>query len=193
MPRIRFALGVSSRNAASYTDDIEAAIRQTAQDKRKHVLAIGRCGLADAHDQLQASAFERQASLARELDLPLIVEGTGSLDVALDILKSEGLPARGVLLSGFADTPEELAPWCDAGAWVSFDARAADDPVAFSRLAQAMPANRLLVESGAPEYAPRLLSGYDARADQVVFAADALMGCAGPGVFAENFKALFEN
>lgn len=191
MPRVRFALGVSARNAHSYTDDVEESIRQIVSDQRASVLAIGRCEFGESGDECERRAFERQAALAHEFGLPLIVGSPGSWMPALKLLETGGFPERGVLLSGFDGPREELEAWCAAGAYVSFDARAANDPDRFSELAQIVPADHLLVESGAPRWTLDALAGAQPRADLVVFVAAALKDRVDSSVFTENFSALF--
>lgn len=179
---MKVAIGVSPRNAASYDDGVERALRQSASDK--HVCAIGSCGLAGPADDVQVSAFSRQVELAKELKLVLVAEASGAYDQALDIVLQAGMPPARVLLRAFDGTTEELAKWVDAGCYVSFDARAADDPVAACALAELVPSNRLLVESGAPHVQVSALAGFPARPDQVVFAADAIISlCPAPQLF----------
>ena len=191
MPRVRFALGVSAGNAASYDDDVEESLRRILHDRRASVLAIGRCGLGESDDVLESRDFERQVALARAYDLPLIIGATGSWMPALKRLESIGFPGRGVLVSGFDGPRDELEAWCAAGAYVSFDARAANDSERFSEFAQLVPADRILIESGAPCWTVDELSGARPRADQVVFVAAALKNRVDPGLFVANFTALF--
>ena len=79
-------------------------------------------------------------------------------------------------LRAFDGTAAQLEAWMQWGSYVSFDARAADDPTRFRELAGLVPPERLLLESGAPDRVASCLQGYPARADQVVFVADALAG-----------------
>ena len=191
MPRVLFALGVAPEHASSYDDAVEDAIREAVAAKRKHVCAIGSCGLDGNAEQAQRDAFKRQIELARELGLPLIVEAEGAYTEALEELSAQGVPERGVLLRAFSGTDEELSAWILAGAYVSFDVRVTADRASSARQAKLVPAERLLVESGAPALVADVLAGSEPRPDQVVFAADVLIGAAGPGAFAQNYQTLF--
>ena len=189
MPRVRFALGISPDNAAGADGDALRGIADAARDRR--VCAIGSCGLSDPVDAIQAEVFRRQIEIASESGLPLVVEAEGAYDAALAILLDAGFPPAGVLLRAFSGNAGQLAAWVGAGCHVSFDARAANDPVAYGTLARAVPEGRVLVESGAPHRALDKLTGFSARPDQVVFVADALSDAVSPSQLARNAATFF--
>lgn len=187
MPRISFSLGVAPENASRFTSEIESSILEHAANK--HVRAIGSCGLDENRDGTQLDVFKRHIALAHETALPLIIEARGAYDEALDVLLTEGVPEHGILLRGFDGTEAQLARWLERAPYVSFDVRAANDPVTFSSLARMVPETRIVVESGAPASSADALTGYPARPDQVVFAADALISICPAPQLAENVKA----
>ena len=189
MPRVHVALGVSPSNADSYSAEIEESIRKAFAGK--NVKAIGSCGLTVQHSQAQEHAFARQIALAKELDALLVVEASGAYDEALGILEHEGLPRRSVILRSFDGTAEQLDSWVEYGCYISFGAEAENDPVAFCKLARRVPADRLLVESGAPDTTLLTLGSSKPRCDQVVFVADTLQGiCPGPQLASNFLEAL---
>ena len=189
MPRIHVALGVAPKNAESFTEEVARAIEETATNK--YVSSIGSCGLDDPFDEMQILALKRQISLAKQLDLALVVESAGAYDELLDVLReNEALPER-VLLRAFDGSAEQLGRWAQWGSYVSFDARAADDPVRFCELARMVPPDRILVESGAPARTIARLKGHPARTDQAVFVADVLMGVVPPSRIGCNAQILF--
>ena len=189
MPRTLIAIGVSPDNAIGYTDQVEEAIRTAACGKS--VRALGSCGLNANAGQAQEHAFARQIALAKELSLPLVVEAEGAYDRALDFLLAEGTPEKGVVLRASDAASEQLSKWAEAGCYVSFGPSGLDDLLAFGNRARKLPAERILVESDAPDMGLGLLSGSDPRCDQVVFVADALQGICPPLRLVENWLALF--
>lgn len=186
---MKVAVGVSPRNAASYDDAVEQALREASAQKA--VVAIGSCGLADPADEAQSRAFSHQIALANELDMPLVVEAPGAFDAAFSLLKQHGLPQAGVLLRAQGASADELRPWIGEGCYIAFDVRVADDPLGACELAKSVPVDRLLVESGAPDTATGILAGHPARADQVVFAADVLLSLCPAAQLMDNFTSLF--
>ena len=189
MPRIRFSLGVSPENASRFDDDVEKQICELASNK--YVCAVGSCGLTSSGGNGELRAFERQIELARVLELPLVVSAEGAYDEALACVEAVGAPARGVLLRAFSGSADQLERWVGMDAYVSFDARAANDPARFVELANLVPKRRLLVESGAPLHAVSQLEGYPTRPDQVVFVAEALRSVCMADDLAGNYASLF--
>lgn len=189
MPRIRFALGVAPENASHYTDEIDQLLRDRAADK--NVFAIGSCGVHDSDSAEQADAFRRQAAVAADTGLSLVVEAAGAYAAALEVICDAGVPGEKVLLRAFDGTCDELSTWVNRGCYISFDARAANDPMRYVELARMVPEDRLLVESGAPDVLVEALSGFDARPDQVVFVADVLQGTCCAEQLAQNAHAFF--
>lgn len=189
MPRIRFSLGVSPENAGRFDGDVEALIREHASGK--YVCALGSCGLTPSGDAVERRAFMRQVELANELDLPLVISAEGAYDEALACIGEVGVPPRGMLLRAFSGSADELERWVGAGAYVSFDVRAGNEPDAYGSLVALVPKNRLLVESGAPHRFARQLAGSPTRPDQVVFAAEMLRGFCMADDLSDNYAALF--
>ena len=174
MPRIKVAIGVAAYNAPYYSDEIDEALRRTAAEQPKLVRAIGSCGLGESPDDARERAFAAQVAIAHDAGLRLIVDANGAHALHVSALRDEAFPFERVLVRAFDGSPDDLALWAQAGAYVSFSAYAAEDPAELNRLAGMLDPRRVLVESGAPEQSFDLLAGYPARCDQVVFVADAM-------------------
>lgn len=122
-------------------------------------VGIGECGLdfalQDCDREGQEAAFRSQLRLARDLDRPVAMHCRKAWERLLAILREEGLPTAGGLVhsySGSAETARELQ---GLGCYLSF-AGAITRPgngKAPKALA-AVAADRLLVESDAPDQAP---------------------------------------
>jgi TatD DNase family protein len=188
---MKIAVGVSPRNAQSYDDEIEQALRDAISAAKKNAGAIGSCGIDDASDTQQVDAFARQAKLAKELELPLIVEAPGCEDRAFEIVQEHGLPFDRVLLRVGNLDKALLAPWIEAGCFLSFNAAHANDPMALYQFVEALPADRVMVESGAPQAKLEVLAGEQPRTDQVVYVADAIISLVSAAQLAENFQAFY--
>ena len=186
MPRIKAAIGVASQNANRYDDEIDTVLRHAAAEQPKLVRAIGSCGLGSDFNDAQRRSFAAQVAIARDFDLSLVVDANGAHARHLDALRKKKFPLQRVLVRAFDGTPDDLALWADAGAYVSFSAKAADDPVGLNRLVSMIDPYRVLVESGAPDEVLDLLAGYPARCDQVVFIADVIRATIPAAVLAAN-------
>ena len=186
MPRISISIGVGPENATKFDDDIELLMREIIPNK--NVRAIGSCGITQAGSAAEIQAFRRQIALAGEAGLPLVVEAHGAFDEALDIVNSEDREPPRLMIRGFDGSEKQLEGWIAKDAYVSFDAKAADDPVRFAGLARMVRSDRILIESGAPYAGVETLAGFPPRADQVVFVADALAGICPAAQIAQNTR-----
>ena len=189
MPRIWATVGVSPRNADGYTDEVEQAIREAASNKA--VCAIGCCGLASPVTDAQAHAFKRQVALAFELKMPLVIEVREAHEQARDLLDAAGFAPERVLVRVCDASCDEIESWSRWGAYLAFDGRLANNPQAYAGPIAAIPSERVLVESGAPEVVLDALPGYPARPDQVVFVAHALASLIPPEQLTENMQRFY--
>jgi TatD DNase family protein len=103
----------------------------------------------------QEHAFRAQLRLARRHDLPVMLHVLGAHDRALAILREEGLPARGGVLHSYSGSAEQVAPYLELGLHFSF-AGSITYPNARKpqEAARAVPRERLLVETDAPDQTP---------------------------------------
>lgn len=202
--------GVEPAYAEAYDDEVDSAIRSAVKTGKVH--AIGSCGLGLAgvvqrsgtFEQNQSmesdgeirkavckDAFKRQIAIASEFDLPLIVQANGEHAEARGVLEGEGFPTGQALVRAFRGTDEELQEWVQAGSYVSFGGWSTDDPIELCHQVQLVPANRVLVESCAPEETIDLLAGLPARCDQVVFTADVIRNQINAQQLMQNASELF--
>ncbi len=124
-------------------------------------VAIGECGL-DAEVARRGVPLARQLAvlagqlaLARRYGLPVSLHAVRCLEPLRALLERDGLPAGGVL-HGYSGSAEQLPPLLRLGLHVSFAGAitrgGARRPLAAAR---AVPAERLLLETDAPDQAPR--------------------------------------
>lgn len=167
-PGIHFALGIhpqllpelDPRDDDRVLADLDAALA------RGGAVAIGECGL-DAPSAAEgagpfAAAMDRQSAvlrghlaLARKHQLPVLLHCLRTHPVLLALLEREELPRGGVMHS-YSGSADLVRPYAAAGLWFSFAG-----PVTYERArkpldaARAVPRDRLLVETDAPDQTPR--------------------------------------
>lgn len=148
-PIIAPAVGVHPWWATPLDRETSGRLRQLAS--QKGVAAIGEVGVDLEREpstrDLQWQVFREQVSLARELDLPLILHCRGAQDEMLELLHKQA-PWRGVL-HGFYGDLAEIQVWMDLGLYIGIGLRA------FTRYAspsleeaiRAIPLDRMLLET----------------------------------------------
>lgn len=156
------AVGIHPNSAADWGDEAEAELREYARHSK--VVAVGEIGLDYYWDrtapELQHEVFRAQLELAAELELPVIVHNREADDDVLTMLRrwvEETQPsyAPGVLhfFGGdldMAHTAEELGFYFGVDGPLTFEnARELQD------VAEALPLERLLVETDAPFLTPQ--------------------------------------
>lgn len=124
----------------------------------RKIVAIGECGLDFYYDHserdVQREAFAQQISLAKQLDLSLVIHTRNAWPDTFDVLDAEGMPER-VVFHCFTGDEAEARAAVERGAWLSFSGivtfAKADD---IRRAAKFCPADKLLTETDAPWLAP---------------------------------------
>lgn len=121
--------------------------------------AVGEIGMdfwiRDPDKSAQRAAFEFQWSLAVELGRPVTVHGLQCWGALLEMVTALPRNPRGLLLHSYGGPPEQIPRWLELGAYFSispaFLARRKADKLAALR---AVPPDRLMVETDAPDMAP---------------------------------------
>jgi TatD DNase family protein len=135
--------------------DLEAALG------RGGFVAVGECGLdgpsveAGAGLERQVAVLRAHLALARRFRLPVVLHCLRAHDALLALLGDEPLPAGGVLHS-YSGTAEQVPRYARFGLHFAFAG-----PITYERArkapaaARAVPRDRLLVETDAPDQTPR--------------------------------------
>jgi len=160
-PACRFAVGVHPHVARDFVgrlDRFEAWVRE-ALAARPAACAIGEIGLDYHYDlsprEVQRELFRAQVRLARDLGLPVVVHTREAEADTITILEEEGRgEVRGVFHC-FSGSAELASAALGLGFAVSFAGiltfpNAAD----LRKVAAAIPADRLLIETDCPYLAP---------------------------------------
>lgn len=121
--------------------------------------SVGECGLDRWIDEPsldeQLDVFLPQLALARERDLPVTIHALKAWGPLLDAFEKEAPPKCGFLLHSYNGSPEFVDQLVPLGARFSFSGHFLDPRKAKSLDAfRAVPADRLLLETDAPDMAP---------------------------------------
>jgi TatD DNase family protein len=147
--------GLDPADDERHLSDLEALL------SRGGAVAVGECGLdgpaasAGAPLDRQLAVLRGHLSIARRLGLPVILHSLRAHEAMRETLEHDGVPAGGVLHS-YSGSAEQLPPLAALGLHFSFAGpltyESARKPLAAAR---AVPAERLLVETDAPDQTPR--------------------------------------
>ena len=156
---IFFSVGIHPHEAANEPDACnETLIHEKAMHPK--CVAIGEAGLDYYYDHapraLQAKSFRAQISVARALDLPIIVHARDADDDVASIIEDEYKkgPFRGVLHC-FSSGPNLAQRAIDIGFYISFSGILTfKSATALQEISQTVPEDRVLVETDAPYLAP---------------------------------------
>ena len=120
--------------------------------------AVGEIGLdcwIEGHDLAkQIPVFEFQLHFATEKNLPVSIHALKATGALMNILRTAALPARGFHLHAYSGPLELIEELTSLGAYFSFNGGQLHRPAAQARLL-AIPADRLLIETDAPDFLPQ--------------------------------------
>lgn len=126
--------------------------------RRGNTVAVGEIGLDfTPHEtpphNIQIDVFVRQLEFARALDLPVIIHCRKAYETLYDILKTYHGGIRGIMHS-FSGNIEFMQRFLDLGLSISFSGSVTRETAKkYHRNAQAVPMDRLLIETDAPSIA----------------------------------------
>ena len=168
--------GIHPWAAASWSvAEIEDAMTQLSACV---TLAVGELGLdrsrrvpADSLPQ-QELAFRSQLALARERDLPVVLHVVRAHGRVLEILRSDGLPARGGMVHSFHAAEEVARDYEELGLHLSFSG-SITHPAAHraARALHQVSTERLLIETDCPDQLPQGLEGERNRPEHLTWVA----------------------
>jgi len=159
------ALGVHPqylpRLTAAALDDALAALVTSARSSGPRVVAVGECGFDGSSDVFRAEAslqrrvFVAHVEAARALDLPLVVHVLKAHGEALAAMRAVTLPRRPGVIHSFSGGAELAREYLAMGWHLAMGGSVtrpnARRPVEATR---AVPAERLLIETDAPDQTP---------------------------------------
>ncbi len=117
---------------------------------------IGLDGWIEGHDLAdQTDVFTAQLAIAAERNLPVTIHCIQAWGALWEILRTHPLPARGFLLHAYGGSMEMMREFAKKGAYFSFSPYFLHERKAAQRAVfAAIPEDRLLVETDAPDLRP---------------------------------------
>lgn len=156
-PEIYSIIGWHPTEAGSYSKAIEDKLQSQLTEPK--VVALGEIGLdyywMNDPKEVQAKVFRRQIAIAREHNLPISVHTRDAIEDTYHILKEENIQNVGGIMHSFSGDVEWMKRFLDLGMHISLSG-----VVTFKKatevheVAQAVPLERLLIETDAPYLAP---------------------------------------
>jgi TatD DNase family protein len=160
-PSVRFAIGVHPHQAHKFACDPEAAAVLTARrlDAAPRACAVGEIGLDYHYDfsprDVQQAVFRAQLRLARARGLPVIIHTREAEEDTLRLIDEESVGTLRGVFHCFSGTPEQAARALATGFYVSIPGIVTFPKAGELRqAAQAIPDDRLLIETDSPYLAP---------------------------------------
>jgi TatD DNase family protein len=155
-PIVRAAVGVHPHRAGEWRGSVADAIRELARDER--VVAVGEIGMdfsgRSAPREQQETALLGQLTLARELDLPVVVHVRDAGQRTRELIDRGGA-VRG-MVHCYSESADEVPLWIDRGFYISFAGNSTYPSSGRLRTAAcAVPLDRILVETDAPYLQPQ--------------------------------------
>jgi TatD DNase family protein len=156
---IYFAAGIHPEDAESYADGDMERLAELISGNKKAV-AVGEIGLdyhCEVDRSLQKALFERQLTLARTLDKPVILHDRDAHSDMMEIVHE--YKPRGVMhcFSGSAESAAELVAF---GLYIGFTGSVTfKNNKKAARVIEAVPCDRIVVETDCPYMAPEPMRG----------------------------------
>lgn len=197
-PHVWAAVGIHPEAADTFSPASLPALRELAAAPK--AVAVGEIGL-DYHwpdnpgREAQLACFEAQLQLANELKLPVVIHCRDAMEDTLRLLRRHRPAGVMHCFAGSVETMKEvlaLGLYIGLGGAVTF--KNAKRPVA---VAEAVPPDRLLLETDAPYMAPVPFRGGRCDSAMIVSTAACIAGARGMqteellAITAENGKRLF--
>jgi TatD DNase family protein len=176
-PDVIATVGVHPHDADSVSDSVLNEIAILAQDEG--VVAIGEIGLDYHYDfsprDVQRRVFAIQISLARELELPIVVHVREAYQDVMSILKSEHAEDVGGIVHCFSGDREVAKDCLDMGFYISVGGILTfANSQELREIIRGLPMDRILLETDAPYLTPVPYRGKRNEPAYVVHVAEAL-------------------
>ena len=191
------ALGISPFDTHDLPPDWEATLRNLLHNPR--IVAVGEIGIDASNPRYppieqQLPLFERQLTLAAELDMPAVLHSRGAEKKAVEICRAIGV--RKALFHCFTGNTEALHTILEYGYYISFSGIITFSD-AVRELVKEAPLDRIFVETDTPYLAPAPHRGKTNRPAWVGLVGETAARCKDvtperlQAAIAENFDRLF--
>ncbi|MBC6316160.1 TatD family hydrolase [Listeria grandensis] len=154
---IYLIVGWHPTDAITFTEEKLEWLRELATHPK--VVALGEMGL-DYHwdtspKEIQFEVFRQQIRLAKEVKLPIIIHNREATEDVVRILQEEKADEVGGIMHCFGETLEVMETCLAMNFYISFGGTVTFKNAKLPKIAaEAVPLNRILVETDAPYLAP---------------------------------------
>ncbi len=150
-------LGIHPHNAKEVNDRTYGILKELCRHRK--VKAIGELGLDFFRNlsprDVQLKRFEEQISLAKQMELPIVVHDREAHRETLEVLKSEGAEKCGGIIHCFSGDDEMARRCIDMGFYISLPGSLTyKNADRFREIVRRLPLESLLVETDAPFLTP---------------------------------------
>jgi len=151
------AVGMHPHDAKDLSADTLTELKELAQSKK--VVAIGETGL-DYHYNFskqtdQKRAFAAQLTIAKELNLPVVIHCREAFDQTMEILDRFGRGLKSVVFHCFSGSARQAKIVLDYGFYISFTGVVTFKNAELTRqAAEIVPLDRLMLETDCPYMSP---------------------------------------
>ncbi len=167
------AVGIHPEELGDFTERSLDAVGRMAADRRDAVKAIGEIGLdyVNGEDrERQQLLFARQIGMARELGLPIIVHDREAHADTLRILARERAGDAGGVMHCYSGSAEMLRQVLDLNMYIGVGGVLTfKNAVRIRQVVEAVPRDRLVVETDAPYMSPVPYRGRRNRSDYIAY------------------------
>jgi TatD DNase family protein len=151
------SVGIHPCSAKEYKDELYQEMLELA--KHKKVVAIGETGLDyywdKSFNELQKEVFEKQISLAKKVNKPIIVHDRDAHGDVLEILKRTNAAEPGVIMHCFSGSREFAKECIREGFYIAIGGVVTfKNAKEIKEIAQIVPADKLLLETDSPYLSP---------------------------------------
>ncbi len=161
-PFIYASVGVHPSDAVYMTEENIEHLRTLAAEEK--VVAIGEIGLDYHYDNTERKAqkkwFDRQMSLALDLEMPVIIHDREAHGDCMEILSKYDLTKTGGVLHCFSGSAEMARQAIKMGMYISFAGPVTyKNSVNLKEVAASIPMDKILIETDSPYLPPRAYRG----------------------------------
>lgn len=151
------AVGIHPHEARDVTDETLTELKELAQNEK--VVAIGETGL-DFHYNFssetdQKESFTSQLTIAKELNLPVIIHCREAFDETIEILDRHASGLKGAVFHCYSGSDEQAKIVLDRGFYISFTGVVTfKNAEVIRRAAKIVPVDKLMLETDCPYMSP---------------------------------------
>lgn len=177
-------VGVHPNDSTKLNETTLGELRELTRHPK--VVAIGEIGLDFYRDwspvEIQEDAFRKQIGLAKEVELPIVIHNRQAGRQILDVLQAEGTAGLSGVFHCFSEDKSVAEEILELGCYISFTGNLTFKKSELPQVAEAIPLERLLLETDCPFLSPEPKRGRRNEPAHVIYIAEKLAEIKGVAV-----------